>query len=481
MKKIKKEKLVYLWSNTIPLFNVEAMVNYSVMDDILAAKGDLIFYVNNGYHSSIGKKKILDKKKKFGDMFLQQDCFDEHVTKMNKLFKWREKLIKTVTSEDLSKYSNARLLDLATQYHEIFARVLGHMVISRPECVDHLSERLISLLSKYNKSEADKLFATLVEPTELDIIKKEQLARLKLFKNPKKDLLKKHLLNFPWLYAFKYTMDEALCELKNDLEKENFQELADNIMLFKTKIKKLKKEKSKIKAAFNNPEINLISERLSFLGHNRLEVKSKFAGFQIAVSPLFEEIAKRNDLTVTELLDNYLLNDFKKLLLEKTKLSKKDMLERKTIVFYTDKKRVTSIQGKEAENFAKEYLQEYLQDNKDFVEGMIASKGFVVGKARKMILSGNIDLETFKSGEILITEMTAPNMVPVMKKCAGVITNEGGIVSHAAIMSREFGIPCIVGTGTATQVFETGDYIELDAVKGIARKITEEKFKQHTK
>ncbi|EKE19998.1 MAG: phosphoenolpyruvate synthase [uncultured bacterium] len=475
----KKEPLVYLWGNTSALINIEAVMNYTVLDDILAAKGELVIYVGDDcYYVTLGKKAILDEKKKYGDMFLGQACFDEHILKMDKLFKWREGLIEEVNSADLSKYSNLNLFELAKKYHEISGRVFGHMVISRPECVDHLSEKLISLLSKQNKNEneVNKQFAVLVSPIELDIIKKEQIARLELLENISEENLKKHVLNFPWLYGYKYTAEDAVSDLKNDLTKDSKESLLQTINSFKTELSKIEKEKNEILKEYSNNEIDLLTERLSFLGHNRLEIKSRFAGLQVTVSPLFKEIAQRGGIELKEMLDNYLLKDLEKLLVNGIKLSEKEITERKRVVFYTKGEEIISIQGEKAEEFAKEYLHEYLNDEKSYVKGMTASRGFAVGKVRKMILNDEIKLDSFEEGEILITEMTAPNMIPIMKRCGGIITNEGGIVSHAAIISREFGIPCIVGTSTATQVFETGDYVELDANKGTARKISEEEF-----
>ena len=64
-----------------------------------------------------------------------------------------------------------------------------------------------------------------------------------------------------------------------------------------------------------------------------------------------------------------------------------------------------------------------------------------------------------------------PDFVPAMRKARAVVTDRGGITSHAAIISRELNIPCVVGTGIATELFKDGDRIEVDAVKGIARKL----------
>ncbi|MBI4100007.1 hypothetical protein HY440_03295, partial [Candidatus Microgenomates bacterium] len=71
------------------------------------------------------------------------------------------------------------------------------------------------------------------------------------------------------------------------------------------------------------------------------------------------------------------------------------------------------------------------------------------------------------------TEMTKPDLVVACKKAAGIITDEGGILSHAAIVSREFKIPCLVGTQSATNIFRDGDQVELNASEGIARKLVD--------
>jgi phosphohistidine swiveling domain-containing protein len=103
------------------------------------------------------------------------------------------------------------------------------------------------------------------------------------------------------------------------------------------------------------------------------------------------------------------------------------------------------------------------------LKGQVAYPGRAKGVARVIIDSQRAN--EIKEGEILVTTMTNPSYVPAMKKSLGIITNEGGILCHAAIMSRELGKPCIIGTKFATDIFKTGDLIELDAKKGIAKKV----------
>lgn len=101
------------------------------------------------------------------------------------------------------------------------------------------------------------------------------------------------------------------------------------------------------------------------------------------------------------------------------------------------------------------------------IKGAVAFKGRVKGKVR--IIHGFADMPSFLAGEILVTEMTNPDYVPIMKKAAAVVTDEGGMTCHAAIASRELQVPCIVGTRVATKVLTTGDLVEVDAEQGVVQ------------
>jgi len=79
------------------------------------------------------------------------------------------------------------------------------------------------------------------------------------------------------------------------------------------------------------------------------------------------------------------------------------------------------------------------------------------------------EFETIEAGKVLVTETTVPEMVPLMSRSLAIVTNIGGMLSHAAIVSRELGIPCVIGTKIATQVFQDGDMVEVDADTGIVR------------
>ncbi len=77
--------------------------------------------------------------------------------------------------------------------------------------------------------------------------------------------------------------------------------------------------------------------------------------------------------------------------------------------------------------------------------------------------------EEFNDGDILVTSMTRVEFMPLMRKAKAIITDEGGIACHAAIVSRELGLPCIIGTKIATKVLKDGDLVEVDMEKGIIK------------
>jgi len=94
-----------------------------------------------------------------------------------------------------------------------------------------------------------------------------------------------------------------------------------------------------------------------------------------------------------------------------------------------------------------------------------------VARVIKTIFSQKIitELKKINKGDILIAETTGPEMMVACKKAAAIITDEGGLTSHAAIVSRELKIPCLVGTKIASKVIKDGDLVEVDANKGIIR------------
>ena len=100
--------------------------------------------------------------------------------------------------------------------------------------------------------------------------------------------------------------------------------------------------------------------------------------------------------------------------------------------------------------------------------GLGASPGLASGKV--IIFDMSMSLDVVKDGDILVTTMTMPDMVPAMSRAAAIVTDEGGMTCHAAIISRELGTPCVVGTGNATSILKNGQMITVDGTTGTVYK-----------
>ena len=123
-------------------------------------------------------------------------------------------------------------------------------------------------------------------------------------------------------------------------------------------------------------------------------------------------------------------------------------------------------------------LSSFISTTKERVfplRGMPACKGVVHGPVKIIILPD--DIKKMKLGDILVAPETAPDFLPAMAIAAGIITNRGGVTSHAAIVSRELGKPCIVGVKDATSILRDGQMIELNAEKGEIHLLDSKKLK----
>ncbi|MFH1750551.1 MAG: PEP-utilizing enzyme [Candidatus Micrarchaeota archaeon] len=105
------------------------------------------------------------------------------------------------------------------------------------------------------------------------------------------------------------------------------------------------------------------------------------------------------------------------------------------------------------------------------LQGVCACPGFAKGAVK--IINQSSDMGKMNRGDVLVAHTTQPEIVLAMKKASAIVTDMGGLTSHAAIVSRELGVPCIIGTKIATKVLKDGDKVEVDATKGTVRKISQ--------
>lgn len=125
---------------------------------------------------------------------------------------------------------------------------------------------------------------------------------------------------------------------------------------------------------------------------------------------------------------------------------------------YIVQARPETVQSEKDNTKIKEY--ELLEKGAQITKGASVGNAIASGKARVILQASQI--HEFRKGEVLVTEVTDPNWEPIMKIAAGIVTDKGGRTSHAAIVSRELGIPCVVGTENATKLIKTGQDLTVD-------------------
>ena len=185
----------------------------------------------------------------------------------------------------------------------------------------------------------------------------------------------------------------------------------------------------------------------------------------LAVRPLFQEIARRFDVSLDAIL--HMTKDELRASLQGERLSVSEaMLEKRvtdSLIICEDgvKTIVTD------PNFLSEADRCLTGEQDETITGLVAFRG--KGRGTSRIILSSHDFEKFQEGDVLVASATRPEFVPLMKQAAAVVTDEGGMLSHAAIVSRELKKPCIVGTKIATRVLSDGDEVDVDAEAGVVR------------
>lgn len=143
---------------------------------------------------------------------------------------------------------------------------------------------------------------------------------------------------------------------------------------------------------------------------------------------------------------------------------------RKFSVYYQKERKGVIYVGAAARSFLKNLnIEKKVIKKVSELSGTVACPGKAKGRVK--IINVAQEMGKMNKGDIMVAHTTFPSLVPAMKKAAAIITDDGGITCHAAIVSRELKTPCIVGTKIATKVLKDGDFVEVDAAKGVIKKV----------
>ncbi len=217
------------------------------------------------------------------------------------------------------------------------------------------------------------------------------------------------------------------------------------------------------KVALVQENKNLVREELDiiFFGEGSyLETLIRKASHQFGVP-----VAQLNWYTTNELLG----------LFEGIVVSVEILKSREKCIYHTLNGNLDFFTGEDAQAVFKEFEDTAVSLVE--INGKTAHSTGITIKAKVRILSRDYgdnaatkaNIAAMQQGEVLVAESTDPELIPAFRKASAVLTDVGGLLSHAAITSREMNLPCIVGTGNASKVLKTGDLVEVDAQKGIVR------------
>ncbi|MFT5280990.1 MAG: phosphohistidine swiveling domain-containing protein, partial [Flavobacteriaceae bacterium] len=359
---------------------------------------------------------------------------------------------------DLSNYSENDLIEAITSIQNVYDEMIVGTLF-----IEFLEAGTVKAVLKKVENNIDSLDGILeyISSTPFNSFEKRfENAKIAL---AQKEISKEIINNGKYLYTDYYSTQEG------DFIKED-------LLTYSNKdIKEVAYKDKEFVLNLNTKELK-IYEYIKYVTHLRDYRKDNIAKCQALLQILSEEMIDRSSLAKQDAL--YVLPTELIKGIVWIRENKKSIQSRingfETFTHGRDVIEVANNENIDLEKIEKELASH--DTDAESISGEGASKGLVRGTVRIILDAQNKD-NIFNNGDILVTSMTRPEFVPLMKQAGAIVTNEGGITCHAAIISRELNIPCVIGTKFATQIIKDGDLVEVDADNGIVR-ILEKKDSQ---
>jgi len=482
-----KDKYIKNWSR-----DYNMLLMYSVVHAVLIEMERHLGFGVNGALMEGYKKKDSFWTLESGLKQVNKDLIDKLLSSESKFnrflklyqrakkeFKEQAQKIKKAKIESLNNSSLAKFYSGFEKKNLAFMAIGQYTVFQLNEIApDYLQKKLKE--SKISDDEIDRILPVVLSPFETKIISQIDKDLLELaykIKAKKIKDIKPQLDKIVEKYQWIPIMIPQLDPWDHSFFKSRIGEFGSlkNIKEEFSTIKKMESEEKKRKKQFERLLVQYSEHKnlfkavnhLSYLKDQRDEVRRSC---YFLAKPLYQEMAKRIKISIERL--GLFTTEEIIIALQSKKLPKDSELNnrKKGYVILKKNNKVILYSGTKANNFSKKYLKEEIDSEVNEFKGTIGSKGIVQGRV-KIVKDRNF-LDKVEKGDILVSVTTHPEYVPAMKKAKAIITDEGGLTCHAAIVSRELKIPCIVGTKIATKVLRDGDRVEVDANKGIVRKIS---------
>lgn len=396
----------------------------------------------------------------------------------NKLYRLGTTLLRFCHRLNKTNFKNKtkpELLKIFNQYSKkvlVFTPSISFAQTIGPRLEEELKKIIKRRFPKLKRSQREDILITLSQPEKEVATTKEYLNLLNIGQYIQKQnldlrskkvnkLVNEHLkkygwMNIRWWNGQPWNEKDVIARLKDELKK-SYQEA-----LGKEKQRALNQKQLILdilrQGQFSEKERALIksTQENTYLKTYRTDLLCE-AGF--LAYPLFLAIAQNLGLSYKELL-NCTFKEIKSFLQGKS-IDKKKIKQRSQNVIYI------VAPGIEKVIIKKKPTLEIAKIKSDKIKGQIACLG--VAESAVKVVKSKSDFKKIKMGDILVCSMTTTDYVPILKKVSGIITDEGGITCHAAIVSRELNIPCIIGTKIATKVLRDGQLVEVNANRGIIR------------
>jgi phosphohistidine swiveling domain-containing protein len=475
-----------IFGQKLSLISSEAhMRQYLDHRDIFGSTHNYAFHfsqkgVAEEFHRDIDNQRWIQE----GKRLLNKDFFMQLLEQAEKLRLEQKVFIERLESLNLRNLSDAELKTIFFKAYQLFSRLRGYFKTSRHEFQLEAEFRLKALLFKKteDKQAAQNLFEILVTPHEFDEINQEFLDWVGIVSKNKniEKLVTRHIYKYPWLVGQSYNKPEIIKTFKEKYKKDhrNLSGLLQRAKKLRKNKRMLKIKQSTILKKFQHKEINYLSWLFQQAAVERMRLKGGWWGADFLYLKLYKEISRRTAVPLKDLYSGYRIDEVIKAVskrkpivdrkeLQRRRLAYVIFLKNRHLLFYSGAKAQRIINTELKAVLKKEYFKE--------LRGTVASVGRAQGRVR-IVVAGDLSMlqeaeKNLRKGDIMITTMTQPSMTALMKKAGAIVTDEGGMISHAAIMAREFGIPCIVGTELATKVFKDGDLVEVDANMGVVKKL----------
>jgi phosphohistidine swiveling domain-containing protein len=314
----------------------------------------------------------------------------------------------------------------------------------------------------------------LTAPENLSFYQKEELHLLTIAleknKNKRDERLKEHQKKYFWmLNNYHHVQILPISFFGKNLSKITAEQAEQKIReIEKIKMESIKNKKEIIEK-YKLPKIILtIGRRMAFCIWWQDLRKSFIFQANYIISLFLEEFSRRYEVKNDNLFF-YAVGDLESLVNGRAVSANEIMRRKKGFLVYADpgEEKIHLLSGKAAQKTFQRYLRKSVDKKIQELKGLVVNRGNVTGKV-KIVLSPR-EIGKMKKGDILVTTMTTPDYIVALRKASALITDEGGMTCHAAIVSRELKIPGIVATKFATKVLKDGDLIEVDANRGIVK------------